>query len=446
MKKIRFTTARGRLLAYLLPVLMTLAPAGARAQNTLSTSPFLVIGEGLAAGMADFALRDVYQKGSFPAVMAAQMNTAFLQPLIQPPGISAGAPGFATLPGGFPLTLQGSVREDFPPGLFVFNLATPGATLSDAINYAPASPLIQINNPKQTMTNLILGYPALIIPQTVPLWSQLNYAVAMNPTLVVVELGFYEVLNAAVNNDPKQLPNVATFASNYATVLSRLKASNPQIVVMTIPDPFDTAFFTSVNSAPQYLAGAPPSALAQFLAMGPNDYITPNGLLQAGTQLLLGTVNPYLAPFSAISGTTVSAATQAAVATNLAALNAAITNAAKEAGTSVVVFDLQALLHQVKTSGLPVGSTTLTANYLGGFYSLDGYYPGQTGQAYIANQMLSFLNSTYKTNFPLVNLATVSTSDPALRARPTAITSQTLTNPRGVPLGRFDQKMLEGLK
>src|SRR6516162_3686841 len=156
---------------------------GVSAQNKLITTQFVVVGEGLAAGMGDFALKDTYQKTSFPAQMAAQMNTAFPQPLIQPPGITGGAPGFATLPAGLPVTLQGSVRDDFPPNLFVFNLATPGAKVDDALNFRPAFPLIQPNNVKQTTTNLVLGYPSMIINQNVPLWSQVEYAEAMNPSL-----------------------------------------------------------------------------------------------------------------------------------------------------------------------------------------------------------------------------------------------------------------------
>src|SRR5690349_13928702 len=41
----------------------------------LDTTSFIVVGEGLAAGMADYSLREVYQKNSFPAVMARQMGT-----------------------------------------------------------------------------------------------------------------------------------------------------------------------------------------------------------------------------------------------------------------------------------------------------------------------------------------------------------------------------------
>jgi len=397
--------------------------AGASSQNTLITTQFVVVGEGLAAGMGDFALKDTYQKTSFPAQMAAQMNTAFPQPLIQPPGITGGAPGFATLPAGLPVTLQGSVRDDFPPNLFVFNLATPGAKVDDALNFRPAFPLIQPNNVKQTMTNLVLGYPSMIINQNVPLWSQVEYAEAMNPSLVVVELGYYELLDAAANNDPSRLPNVSTFATQYSTILTRLTATGATVVVTTIPDPFDTAFFTSLNTAPNYLAGAPAASLGLFLAMNQGDYFTPSGLLQAATALLTNNVNPYFNPFSAQPGVVVKAATQTAVESSLTALNAAINAAAKKAGSHVLVFDLQALFHQVRQNGLTVGSKTLTADYLGGFYTLDGYYPGQTGQALIANQMLTLLNTTFKTSFPLVNLTTISSSDPAIRLIPSAVQS-----------------------
>src|SRR5262245_1098535 len=77
---------------------LALLPAGAFAQPkyALDTTTFVVMGEGLAAGMGDFALRDIYQAQSFPALVAKQLKTAFPQPLIQPPGIGS-APGFTQL-------------------------------------------------------------------------------------------------------------------------------------------------------------------------------------------------------------------------------------------------------------------------------------------------------------------------------------------------------------
>ena len=124
-----------------LSILVALCSAIAPAQQPakLDTTTFLVLGEGLGAGMADFALRDVYQSQSFGAQMARQMKALFPQPLIQSPGIGS-APGFPALPPRLPGTLQGSVRNDFPPDLFVFNLSVPNLRLADALTRRPVPP------------------------------------------------------------------------------------------------------------------------------------------------------------------------------------------------------------------------------------------------------------------------------------------------------------------
>ena len=59
-----------------------------------------------------------------------------------------------------------------------------------------------------------------------------------------------------------------------------------------------------------------------------------------------------------------------------------------------------------------VGARSLNADLLGGFYSLDGYYPGKTGQALIANGILELLNENYGTAFELVDVAKVMERDP----------------------------------
>ena len=56
-----------------------------------------------------------------------------------------------------------------------------------------------------------------------------------------------------------------------------------------------------------------------------------------------------------------------------------------------------------------------------GFYSLDNYYPGSLGQGIIANELLTLLNSTYHTSFPLLDLNVVGNDDPAGRFTPAAV-------------------------
>src|ERR1041384_1636456 len=92
------------------------APVAAQQSPKLDTTSFVVVGEGLAAGLADFSLREVYQKNSFPALMARQFGTAFPQPLIQAPGIG-GAPGFPGLPAAVPAPLHTTNGTGFPTPL-----------------------------------------------------------------------------------------------------------------------------------------------------------------------------------------------------------------------------------------------------------------------------------------------------------------------------------------
>src|SRR5450432_2572452 len=90
------------------------ASAPGQTKPTLDTTTFVAMGEGLAAGMANYGLSSVVQQYSFPAQMAAQMSTAFEQPLIQPPGIGdvIGYPRQEVKLQTYP---QGSVRQYYQP-------------------------------------------------------------------------------------------------------------------------------------------------------------------------------------------------------------------------------------------------------------------------------------------------------------------------------------------
>src|SRR5436190_20340708 len=204
-------------------------------KRKLDVTNFVVVGEGLAAGVADFSLKDIYQEKSFPARMAEQMGTAFPQPLIQGSGIG-NVPGFASMPVRAPGPGQGAVRKDFPPQLFVFNLSVPGFRMEDALGRRPAAPIVQQYDMLQTMTNLILGYPALVLKNK-PLWTQLEYARQMNPTLAMIELGYYDVLEAAATGNLNRLPDVTAFRAGYETILKGLQDGGAEVIVTTIPDP-----------------------------------------------------------------------------------------------------------------------------------------------------------------------------------------------------------------
>ena len=270
---------------------------------------------------------------------------------------------------------------------------------------------------------MILGYPAMIVGKDKPLWTQAEYAVQMQPTFLIVELGYYDVLEPAVKDNPALLPDVATFRTNLTTLLSRLKATNAQMLVMTIPDPFDTPYFTPLPGVTR-LVGTPESSIASIFKVRSDDMLTPFGLMLVGNTILSKNVAPFSNPLytglgSFFPGTVVSAATRTAVRARLTALNTEVVNAAKAVGANV--YDLAGLYSRIRAQGLQVAGKTLTADFLGGFYSLDCYYPGAVGHGIIANEVLTLLNQTYKTSFPLLDMVKVSADDPAGRFTPASV-------------------------
>jgi hypothetical protein len=327
---------------------------------------------------------------------------------------------------------QGSVRQFYQtdptkketaPSLFIMNLSVPGLTLADSVTLRPQPPVAQ-RNMKQTVVNMILGFPQLFL-DNVPLWNQFEYAKNMFPTVALVELGYYEALDAAVHGDPSRLPNPATFGTTYKSVLAGLRAQQTEVIATTIPNPLDTAYFSSPNTAAAITAAIPFVITAGY-GVTNQDYITRNGLMAIANQFSDKQIGP-LPPGSIMRG-----AVAADLTTRVNALNAQIVTAARETGA--VLYDLNAFLRRIKLSGAIVGSSALTADYLGGFYSMDAVYPGSTGHALIANDILRFLNSTYQVSFPLINPATVAANDLALtvvKPRGTVYTPASLNLPMG---------------
>jgi hypothetical protein len=367
----------------------------------LDTTTFVVLGEGLAAGMSNFSLQAVHQQDSFSALAARQMGAIFPQPLIQAPGLGS-APGFAENPVVVPAVGQTTVRTPFPPTLFVFNLAVPGHSLSDALRMRPRAPLVHPANSKQTVTNLLLGFPSMIFGPNIPLWTQAEYAVAMNPTLVLVSLGYAEVLEAASQGIPELVPDATQFRSDYSELLSKLRENQAEVIITSIPSPLDTAYFSTLSSAAQLTRRSVPEIASRY-GLASTDLLSPGALINIGT-------NSDLPP-----GAILPAAVAVQIQSRLRSLNAEIASFAQQPG--VIFLDLNDQFARIKAAGLAVGSIRLTADYLGGIFSLNGFYPGATGQALIANSLLALINRTYGTSFPLVDLAPILAGDPSVRIR-----------------------------
>ena len=102
---------------------------------------------------------------------------------------------------------------------------------------------------------------------------------------------------------------------------------------------------------------------------------------------------------------------------------------AQAAGATLV--DINALFKQVATSGMTINGYTGTASFLGGFFSLDGIHPTNTGYAVVANKFIDTMNTAISTKIPDVALGPIAAADPLWPPNlvPHAISAHALTMP-----------------
>lgn len=393
----------------------------------LDTRTIVVLGEGLAAGFGDFTLAAEFQRESFGAHLGAQMGRDFTQPLIESPGLG-NAPGFPSLPVVVPALMQTSALNEFPPARPPHNLSVPGFRVADASRLRPVSPIVHQDDARQTLANLILGLPELI-QGAEKLPTQLERAIAHEPTFALVELGFHEVLEAAVAGRPGDLPDRTTFGKDYEEIVLGLGKGGASLLLLTIPDPIDTAYFSSVESAAKNLK-VTPALLMDAFGLASDDLIPVPALVEMGFQFLGDTVGTV-----AVDGI-MKKAVSAQVSEAVRSLNDEIRALAEK--HKAEVFDLAALLHRIAEHGVAVGPRTLTADFLGGFYLLNGYYPGATGHAVIANAIIEQLNQAHGATFRPVDLTRVIQGDSAADCRPAGGPVRTGEHARASTMGVTD--------
>src|SRR4051812_43053820 len=201
------------------------APSG-----RLNVARFVVLGEGLAAGMGNFTLASDSQHFSFPAQMARQMGAPLPQPLIEPPG-TGDAIGFEKLPVIVPNPLQTTVLDRIPPERPA-TPSVPGFTVADALHLRPRQPLIDRHDSKQTCANLILGMHAFAYGTAGPMPTQLESALTRRTTFALIALGYAEALEAAASGALASLPARDAFRDDYRKIVHELRAAGAEVVAL----------------------------------------------------------------------------------------------------------------------------------------------------------------------------------------------------------------------
>ena len=389
-----------------------LAPIqAAQAKNAGNFSNTVFLGDSLTAGYQSSSLLDTQQVHGWAPLVAKQASFPIVQPLIAYPGapnvlqlVSVGPPPVITPvcpPSGTPSVCGTTTgRDNFATQ--VTDLAVPGALLNDVMNTLP---LVNPTPGQQQLNQLVLGFPGFGFGQAL---SQLGFAIQAQPTTVFLWIGNNDALIADLTGSPSSMTSVANFTSQYQALMTQLTTlTSAHLVIGNIPDVTQVPYLQPaalVLAQTSQQTGLPTSVLSGLLGIIPGDYVNPTGLAQIPLILAQTQKGPIT------DAGVLSAAEVVTVQSQVTAFNQVISQQAQAANATLV--DINALFKQVSTSGLTINGYTGTTAFLGGFFSLDGIHPTNTGYAVVANKFIDTMNSAFSSKIPDVALGPVAASDP----------------------------------
>jgi lysophospholipase L1-like esterase len=374
----------------------------AEAANAGNFSTTVFLGDSLTAGYQSSSLLDIAEVHGWAPLVAAQANFPIVQALIAYPG----APNTLLLqsPGPPPVIVTApgltTGRDNFATQ--VTDLAVPGALLNDIANTVPA---IVPTTPQEIITQLVLGFPGLGYGQD---WSQATFAIHANPTTIFLWAGNNDALVADLTGTPTSMTSTADFTTQYTALIQLLTTkTNAHLVLANIPDVTLVPYLTPAALVlGEYSAATsyPTATLSALFGISPGDFVTPEGLTEIAAILARIQTTPLS------DAGVLTAAEAVTVRAQVTAYNQVI--AAQATAANATLVDLNALFTQIATSGLTINGYTGTSAFLGGFFSLDGIHPTNTGYAVVANKFIDTMNASFKTTLPDVALGPVAAADP----------------------------------
>lgn len=381
-------------------------------QGSVRFDRVVALGDGQTAGFQDGALRDSSQSRSWVRIVANAAGAEFRVPLIGDPGVPTPSsvtglglvlqrPGTCEY-GAFDIAVGQSVGR-LDPDLVASNLAVPYHRIGDALdrrwNIEHGNP-----NDPDTFEDHILGLPAWA--NGLPPRSQVETAVALNPTFTFVYLGSMDVvlptLGGEVGND--NLLTGPAFESRLVEILSRVSAAGSEGVVLNIPGVATTALLVSPKELRQR-TNLSNKQLRKRLGVQKTSFVLVTALPTIDA-IVRGQADGPLAPSQILDKDEIRLLDDAVVQYNLA-----LERRARAIGWAYV--DLHSLFDRYERRGIAVeGVGLFTTRYLGGLYGLDGYHLSNTGHALVAVTTIEAINRHYGINMPVPSVSTIAATDP----------------------------------
>jgi len=258
----------------------SLTGTGGTTSSTPGFTTTVVIGDSLSAGFQNGSLLDSQQPNGWASLVAKQANFSLALPLIASPGVPAvlqlvslGPPPVIQQAGGISIG-----RDD--PLTRPYDLAVPGHLLNDVINTAPV--LIPTSD-EEVITNLVLGFP---LGDTK---SQMNEAIALNPTVIFVWAGNDDALQADESGSPSSMTAVATFTQEITQLLGTLHSqTKATLIVGNIPDVTAIPYLTPAATVIATVAtetGLSQTQVAADLGIADGDLVNATGESEVETAI-----------------------------------------------------------------------------------------------------------------------------------------------------------------
>ncbi len=403
--------------------------------GSVDLTNFVSIGNSLTAGYQSSSLYQSAQIYAFGNLIAQQVGTNYVQPLVSDPGIGGRIEVKSISPFTMTYNTSSGSLTNATYSKPYNNLGIPGIVLADVMNSTTSA----TSYSKSPFIDLVLR----------GLGTQFVQARALQPSFLTLWIGNNDVLGFATSGGVK--PNAPTDAQTFAFLYSQLADSlsslNAKVVVANIPDVTAIPFFTTVGPGiaqklsslgitgmyyqqhGQYNGSAiPVSSLANYgvliTLLGSNytSYlglpsgkfykdnnvdITPliaGGILDTSQAFGLHPKNPW--PDALILDA--SEITTAKNATT--AFNSSISTVATAKGFGLV--NINSFFNQIRASDATGGTVfdgiTFTTTFVsGGLFSLDGVHPTSRGQGVLANEFIKIINAKWGVNIPLVNVSLI---------------------------------------
>jgi len=411
-------------------------------------SKVVAIGNSLTAGFQSSGLCECMQPQSYPNLIARQIGKAaeFEQPIVHEPGIgSTSGKGHLELVNGKIIAPDLTV----PPQALLLNatlarpydnLGVPGATLREVMNTTNKATSVTGAN---SFFDIVLRNPNL--GNT----TQLQQAITLNPSLVLLWIGNNDVLGAALNGgNPALITPQADFQAQFTTLLTELDTkTNAKIIMANIPYVTDIPYINTMDIVfrpiPKLGITTPIPVVfnAQFEPVDFGDglyvpllseesnvahltlpalsaYQTGMGIPNAAALVQMGFsavqaqgieqgmkaagLNPTGQPFPGAMSLTVTE--NDAIKQAVEGFNSTLQNLATQFNVPIV--DANAMLTTLNASGLEgFSGRFVMLDPAHTAFSLDGVHPNNGGYALVANAFIEKINATFKLAIPKLNCA-----------------------------------------